>query len=489
MADVIDTLSADALPSLIDATEVVDPAALAPVDGRVDLAPMQEAAPVVVTANDQVVAATRQIAEVETDELWAPLAGPFEQLTAQVADIAATTATAARAVQLLPAMLGADGPRSYLLLVQSPAEPRAGGGIPGSVILLRADGGAVEVVEQRAAGGVLSGLPEPVLRLTPAEMAMFGEGLGIFMADVTFTPDFPRTGELARAIWAQQIGGEVDGVISIDPGALSYAMTATGPLTLANGDRLTADNVVPMLLNTVYVELAGNAEHDAYFAMASAAVFDAVLSGAWEPAVMVDGLARAARESRLLVWSAHEEEQSLLSGTVLSGELTGVRGDAPVIGLYVNDGTASKIGYYLEADVTATVTGCFADGSQAVKVVARLTSLAPENVTEFPPYVSGTGAMPPGVMQANALLYAPSGGQIEEVEVDPGPQGVTSQVHNGLQVVGRTVQLAPGDEVIINYDIRTGSGQQIAPEVRITPLAFTRTEVLDGDRCSPHGVA
>ncbi|TFB67457.1 DUF4012 domain-containing protein [Cryobacterium sp. Hz9] len=37
-----------------------------------------------------------------------------------------------RAVQLLPAMLGADGQRSYLLLFQNNPEVRATGGLPGA---------------------------------------------------------------------------------------------------------------------------------------------------------------------------------------------------------------------------------------------------------------------------------------------------------------------------------------------------------------------
>ncbi len=54
----------------------------------------------------------------------------------RLAKVSLTTATAARAVRLLPPMLGADGPREYLLLVQNNAEQRATGGIPGSVVQL-----------------------------------------------------------------------------------------------------------------------------------------------------------------------------------------------------------------------------------------------------------------------------------------------------------------------------------------------------------------
>ena len=428
--------------------------------------------------------AAARVDELDPDALWGPLQAPVTALADQVHGVAATTSTAAKAVQLLPAMLGADGPREYLLLVISNAEPRAIGGIPGMVVRLRADAGAVQLVEQRSAGGSLSGLPEPVLPLTRDEMALFGEGLGIYMADVTFTPDFPRSAELAKAIWEQQVGGAVDGVVAVDVGAMSYVMEATGPLTLADGSVLSAENVVQQLLNTVYVELPDNAAHDAYFALASASIMSAVFSGAWDPATMIDAMARAGRESRLLVWSAHPEEQAQLAGTVLGGELAGSVGDSPLVTVAYNDGSASKIGYYLRSEVVGEVTECFTDGSRAVRVRVVMTSTAPADAAGLPAYVAGGVPTPPGEMRMNVLLYAPEGGYVDEVEISVPPPGVTSQTHDGLLVVGRTVQLKPGESATLTYDIRTGIGHSGPLALRTTPLALGESSVVEGVQCS-----
>ena len=116
--------------------------------GRIDLKPLVKAEPKVVAANAEVQTAARRLDRINPNGLLEAVASPLVDLRAQVAKVALTTATAARAVQLLPPMLGADGPREYLLLVQNNAEQRATGGIPGSVILLRAVDGAVKVVEQ-----------------------------------------------------------------------------------------------------------------------------------------------------------------------------------------------------------------------------------------------------------------------------------------------------------------------------------------------------
>ena len=55
----------------MQATTLVDPAALAPVDGRVDLAPLQEAAPAIVAADESVQLTAGQLDELDTSALLA----------------------------------------------------------------------------------------------------------------------------------------------------------------------------------------------------------------------------------------------------------------------------------------------------------------------------------------------------------------------------------------------------------------------------------
>ena len=494
VADVVDGLATQALPGLMDATALVDPAALAPVGGRVDLAPLQAAAPVVVAADEEIQRSLERLSGVDVDALVAPVADGVTDLQKRLQDVAATTATASRAVQLLPPMLGAEGPRQYLLLVQNNAEARATGGIPGAVVLLRADQGALELVEQRA-GGPLIDLPAPVLPLTDAEMALFGPDLGADIRDVTFTPDFPRTGELAAALWEQQVGGAIDGVLSIDPPALAHLLRATGPVPLppgpvadVAGGAVTAENAVELLLNTVYLVEPDPSRHDAFFAGTAAAVFAAVVGGQAEPAAAVDAMALSASEGRLLVWSAHEQEQELLAPTVLSGALRGHHatpdGDAPILGLFVNDGNQDKMTYYLDLQVEATAASCHPDGSRTLTVTAALTNTAPDDAAALPAYVTGGGdEIPAGHMQLNVLLYAPAGGLVEDVRLPGLAPGVTSQVHDGLHVVGRTLTLPPGATQVVEYDVTTGASRGDY-SIRVTPLAHAVTYPSTGQDCS-----
>jgi uncharacterized protein DUF4012 len=483
VSEVVDGLAVNALPTLMDATALVDPTTLVLDDGRVDVQSLAKAAPAVVSADSEVQEAVRTLAAIDPDELLPAVAAPLDDLRGQVGAVALTTATAARAVQLLPPMLGASGPRHYLMLVQNNAEQRATGGVS-TLIVLRAENGRVTVTQTRSAGGNLADLPKPILPLTAAEQALFGTGLGIYMADVTFTPDFPRSGRLAAAIWKQQVGDDLDGVLSIDPGTLAEVLGATGPVRLESGQVLSSRNAEQLLMNTVYLKILDPTKQDEFFAATAGTVFKAMLAGQGKPGPVVDALARSAREGRVLVWSAHPKEQALLAGTVLSGELTGVDGRSPVIGVYLNDGTAAKIGYYLRTDVVATSTTCHPDGSQSVDVTVTMTNTAPKNAAELPPYIASGNAVPKGQVRTNVLLYAPAGGRVDDVTVSDGEQGVFSHTHDGLAVVGRTVQLSPGQKVAIDYDVLSGPAQPGNPLLRVTPLIFGKNRVIPLAHCS-----
>ncbi len=122
--------------------------------------------------------------------------------------------TVPRAVRLLPSMLGAHGKRNYLFLFQNNAEVRATGGIPGSFALLTASHGKVTLGRQDDAGS-LGRFVRPPIPLTGEEKALFEAGAGRLPQDVNFTPDFPRTAELAAAMYRAKRGLAVDGVVSV----------------------------------------------------------------------------------------------------------------------------------------------------------------------------------------------------------------------------------------------------------------------------------
>lgn len=491
VADVVHVIADGPAATLLDATVLVDPGALAPSDGLVDVAQLEAAAPRVVAAYAAVRDAVDRLAAVDRDELWPVVDDAFGHALGEVADLQTSTATAARAVQLVPPMLGADGPRDYLVLVQGPAEARATGGAVDAVLLLRAEAGAVTLVDHRP-GGALAGDPDPVVQLTADEEALVGGDLAAGVREVGRTPDFPRGAAIARETWRRYVDQEVDGVVAVDPATLGLILRATGPVPIsgpvgqAAGGELTAENAVDVLVGTAHATLPDPAARDTFLAASAGSVLGALLGGGADPAGLVDALAEAARRGHLLVWSAHPAEQELLAGTVMSGELRGHVGDSPLVGVFVNDGGATSLDHFLTVEVTGEEAVCLPDGGRDVSLAVTLThTLAPDDVAALPAHQSAAGGDdPPGGIRADVLLYAPTGGSVRDVVVGGEDPGGVAGRHDGLDAVGRTVRLAPGESVVVGVTVRVGPELPGALRVRTSPWA--RSDVAPvATGCSP----
>ena len=474
VADVTDVIASDVMPDVVSVAQVLHPDRLAPRNGRFRLAPIRAATDDVLTVDEQLRRQSGRVQAIDRGALVPQLAGPVGDLADQLGQASAMTERASYAVRLLPPMLGADGPRTHLLLFQNNAEIRATGGIPGSVAVLSARKGKLEIVDQGTARD-FGRYDAPPLRLTAEERTLYGDKLGIFGADINFTPDFPRTGQLARTMWRTENGVAVDGVMSIDPVALSYLLEGTGPVEVPGGPALRAKTAVEVLLQDVYLQVPDTDAQDAYFAAAAEAVFDAVASGQGDSARMLRGLTRAVSEGRINLWSARKAEQSLIAETALSGRVPREEGDRPFVGVFMNDGTASKLQYYFRHRVDVEPVSCNPEGRQTLEVTVTVRSTAPKNAAELPPSVIGPrteGAyfgVEPGDQRVNVHLYAPIGGWIESSAVDGEETPLSEAEHLGHPVGSRSVTLTPGQERTLTYRIRGALDQTGDPRLRVTP--------------------
>src|SRR4051794_662986 len=151
----LEVLARDAVPPLLDAFAALasggsggsggpaGPGALTVGPGGLDPAGLAAVAPRLAAGDRAVQTVLRRLERIPADGLASRGAGPLEDLRAGLRRIAAATDAGARATAVLPAMLGAGGPRTYLVLFQNPAEMRATGGMPGAFAVLGADHGRI----------------------------------------------------------------------------------------------------------------------------------------------------------------------------------------------------------------------------------------------------------------------------------------------------------------------------------------------------------
>jgi len=292
-------------------------------------------------------------------------------------------------------------------------------------------------------------------------------------------PEFDAFVDLMR-----ERGVEVDGVISLDPVALSYLLGATGPVTLPTGDTLTSDNAVDLLLNGVYQRYENPREQDAFFAAAAGAVFTALTSGTGSPADLLSAMARAGSEHRLLLWNSDPAEQAVLDGTTLQGALPDSDADVTSFGVYVNDATASKMDYY-QALQTMTAW-CGADEAQ---LTVTISNDAPTDAASLPSYITGGGSrdVPPGEAKTVTYVYLPPGSTLVSSTAvgDRDAPGFGSGIDAGRDVLIWTTQLAPGERMTLTVQVQTPRTAEIV--TRSTPTIDISAIPQIADECDIPG--
>lgn len=465
----------------------LDWSALLPTSTGTDLQPLEAASPRVSSAAHAVRLSAERLSEINASTLLPEVAEPLNRLRDQLEEVTGALDAAADASSIMPAMLGTDTPKSYLLMIQNNAETRASGGIPGALAVLNVDKGKLTLGTQSSAGEI--GVMSPTLPVDAAQQQIYSERLGKFMQDVNLTPDFPTTASTAQAMWERRTGQRVDGLISIDPVVLSYILDASGPVTIpselgsrANGGlptELSENNVVRTLLSDVYSEIEEPQFQDAYFAGVAQEIFLALSSGEGDAKGMVDGLIRGAKEGRVLVWANRHDEQSVISKYSLSGSVTGPSVLPSQFGVYFNDGTGAKMDYYMKRTVQL-VKECARDGYEQTTVRVTSTNTAPADAaTSLPAYVTGAGifGVPAGSVQTNIVAYGPVQANVETAKVDGQKTSFAPYLHSNRPVGVLAIRLAPGESREVDFTFGK-IVQHTEPNVVVTPTVQDVKDVI-----------
>ncbi|WP_336641757.1 DUF4012 domain-containing protein [Microbacterium sp. USHLN272] len=461
----LDDIASNSLDPLVSVATTFSIDSIRPQDGVIDTAPFVAIAPAAASSAESLGAAVAKTRDIDTELLIAPLRDAVDEVSGLVAQTYFAVDALHRACELMPAMLGSDGPRDYLLVFQNNAEWRSLGGIVGAALQLHTEGGHISLVAQ----GSSSDFPrydEAVVTLSADEQQLFGTQPARFIQNVTQIPDFSRGAPIAREMWLRETGVDVDGVIALDPVALSYLLKATGPVTLPTGDVLSGDNAVDLLLNEVYHRYADPRAQDAFFASAAGAVFSTLTSGAGSPSDLLTAMARSGSENRLLIWNREESEQKILDGTTLQGAIPETDATTTSFGVYANDSTASKMDYF--QTLATSTSWC---GPDLAQLDVTIRNNAPADAGGLPAYITGGGGqgVSPGEIKTAIYVYLPQGSTPVSIAAggDVETPGFGGGIDRGRDVVVWTVQLAPGQSATLAAQVSTPTTPHIV--TRTTP--------------------
>lgn len=255
--------------------------------------------------------------------------GPGQGLVGTLDDararIATTTADAAERLGAAAENLelGRDilaGPSRYLLLVANNAEMRSGSGSYLSLGVLSASDGKLDLKAPERAGmfRVPPGIVEPEADVA----ARWGwlRPTDHFQA-LMLSPRFDASAPSAARMWELAGQAPVDGVLSVDVGAVVSLLRSIGPVRL-DGQEIKPAAAQEELLHGQYVRFLDQSARQDSLQVLAVELFTRLTAGEIDLPALAEGLGQAGRGRHLMAWSKRAADQTLWDRTGAHGRLT-----------------------------------------------------------------------------------------------------------------------------------------------------------------------
>ena len=490
------------------------------VDGGFNIPVIQAMLTPIGAASDTIRECARQVNELSEPHI-VQLMSPVMTVKSLMSVLSEVTGYASDLSQALPGILGANGPRTYLIMACSEAELRSVGGFPGSTGLMTVDNGKLEIGEMTAPNLSFAQSEDEVLELTDEERTLFGTRAGEYFYDAGYNPHFPRAAEIMKSIWDANKKPPFDGIISVDPVFLQSILELTGGVTTSDGVAVNGSNAAEVLMNSAYImystesfedestessDIAADDQKTAY-ALASAkqnAFFSEVASLALDAffgnidsvsmlsAVQVIGDSIA--DKRIYMWVANPEEQAVIEKLDAACAISMSEAN-PELGVYLATTVASKGNWYINSDTTVGNETKNADGSTSYSVTTTITNtLSPDDAANLPAILTTPDqyavdkVRSKGDMILDVYLFAPMGGVITDLQVEgdfapdtffddvgvwytqPGIEPMTRATYNGHEVWYGVTMIEGLQSTTLTYTVTTSPNAVETLVIDTTPL-------------------
>jgi hypothetical protein len=409
--------------------------------GSIRLRPLIDAAPVLQQAERRLRAGSQQIDRLP-DRTWlAPVDRSRSRLRSTLLQFEDRLGPVSQVSEDLPDLLGRHGAKRYFIGLENEAESRGVGGIPGAFAIVTATDGKLSF--DRFESDTTLSKVRTGLHLGAEYDRRYGTADPVnTYSNSTISPDFSDAARIWAAMWQKYSGQRIDGALAIDPTAISYLLRVTGPARLADGDTVTAAEVVSLTQQTIYRTHPDKAARKAYLLDIARAISVRLLSVRGSTG-LVRAVTRATGERRLVAWNADPALQQRLVAAGVSGTLQA--GPGYFAGFSTVNATGGKLDYYLTRNMSYTRRGCGAGSTTTATFT--LANEAPAG--PLPSYVTLRLDAPryrtrPGDDKVLLSYYGTPGSRIDSVAIDGRPAIVVPSTEHGLTVVSVPLELARG---------------------------------------------
>jgi hypothetical protein len=338
----------------------------------VDMPALERLATTVSAIGPHLDAAQSDVAAIHAD---APFLGPKiatlrDQASTQLTSAQTSYQTYAPLMRQLPGVLGANGPRRYLIAMMNPSELRYSGGATLTMSMLDLSSGRISFGKSYTIADV--DVQQPFLRWPRVEGNVLLRPNRRRLTAATFSPWWRASGEELSRAWHAQTGQHVDGVFAIDLQALAGLFRLTGPVQVAGYGELNAANLVGTLAGS-YDRFQDASQRHALNLAVIPAFRQRFLEGG--KFVQKAQLLQAQAQGRHFVTYFRDGgAQRAFSKIGFDGDLSRTPHD--YIGVFSQNLNGSKTDYWQHRQITSNVD-LHADGSAGVRLKVDVSNQAP----------------------------------------------------------------------------------------------------------------
>lgn len=334
-------------------------------------------------------------------------------------------AEAEAGLAILPGFLGANGPRTYLIGMQNPAEQRGTGGsilqftrmtiVDGSPSLPKEKKASQTVYEIDKNRTLFPDVPVPeaawYVREVP-DAQRFG--------NANWSPHLPLSASLMLdyARRADPSFPEMDGVIVVDPLMLRNLMPGVGRFLTRRGNVISASKSVPFLLNKAYGAFgAKDSVRKAVLRDVVQRFYEGMIKPQ-HPTELVQGFGKSLSDKNMQVWLRDPQEQAFIELMDWDGGIDEAK-DADYFNVVEQNVGGNKLDYFEEQAYELDVSF---EGDDAVSAA----TIQVTNGTYLPQHrrVMGDSGGPPetggkhGTTRPMMNVYAPGSARLTNATVE-----------------------------------------------------------------------
>lgn len=426
-------------------------------DGTFDLAAIESMVEPVSKAQTAMIKAQRDLDNATTPWLFANLSTKVQSFDKQLASAIPQSRDALRALRAAPELLGANGPRHYLILFANPAEARGMGGFIGAWAELSATNGKLKLV-RKGKMNALDTASAPSSRHITGEaefMRRYGHlQPARFIQNISASPDFPTVARVAEQLYPQAGGRKIDGVMYVDPFALASLLDLAGLVRVPGvPEPITSKNVARFLMHDQYIDFPINDERADLLSDVAQATFEALTTRPLPSVLKISNtLSPMVHQRRLLATVTNRSANRYLESIDLTGAFPRADG-GDFVSIRTSNGSANKVDYFVRQISTYTAVVNSSTGVTKGSLGITLSNTAP--ASGLSTYVLGnqdtragrTNGRPFGSVTSQVSVYSALAPQT--MKVNGKTVGMQVQRELGSWVATRTVTIPPGGTILI----------------------------------------